>query len=207
MDKEIRLLTTPVELRAENDGAEYIEGYALKFDRWSERMGLFVPFREIINRGALDGADMSNVVALFNHDANMPLARNTVTSDTGKLELFVDNIGLRFRLLPTDTTYARDLIANVRAGVINQCSFAFTVAEDGDEISYNEDLGLYERRINQFERIYDVSVVTSPAYPDTEAVVGQRSLEKLKELEEARRRPNIDEEREKLLLELDLLAI
>jgi HK97 family phage prohead protease len=207
-DREVRLLTTSVELRAAGDGgAEYIEGYALKFERWSEVLGFFVPFREIISPSALDGADMSNVVALFNHDPNMPLARNTVASGPGQLELSVDNIGLRFKLLPTDTSYAKDLLTNVRAGVVNQCSFAFSVAEDGDEVSFNEDLGIYERRINQFERIYDISVVTTPAYPDTEAVVGQRSMEKIMELQEARKRPRPDHEREKLRLEIDLLEL
>ncbi|WP_067924935.1 HK97 family phage prohead protease [Alicyclobacillus shizuokensis] len=206
-DREVRILHAPVELRAAGDGGEFIEGYALKFERWSEVFGWLVPFREIISPTALDEADMSNVVALFNHDANMPLARNTVSSGPGQLQLSVDNIGLRFKLLPTDTTYAKDLMTNVRSGVVNQCSFAFSIADDGDEVSYNEDLGIYERRINRFERIYDISVVTSPAYPDTEAVVGQRSREKLQELELARRRPKVDEEREKLRLELDLLEI
>ncbi|WP_193432330.1 HK97 family phage prohead protease, partial [Caenibacillus caldisaponilyticus] len=77
-DREIRMLTTKVELRSSEDGSDYIEGYALKFERWSDVLGFFVPFREIISQSALDGADMSNVVALFNHDQNMPLARNTV---------------------------------------------------------------------------------------------------------------------------------
>jgi HK97 family phage prohead protease len=209
-DREVRMLTTPVELRAATDGgAPYIEGYALKFERWSDVLGWIMPFQEIISRSALDGADMSNVVALFNHDPNMPLARNTVTGDVGRLQLEVDGIGLRFKFTPTDTTYARDLMENVRAGVVNQCSFAFSVAEDdsAEEWTYDQERNIYLRRINKFARIYDISVVTSPAYPDTEAVVGQRSLERINELEAQRKRPNDDAEKEKLLLELDLLAL
>ncbi|GMA48657.1 prohead protease [Alicyclobacillus contaminans] len=199
MDKEIRILTTPVELRAASDGGqEYIDGYALKFERWSDPIGFWFPFQEIISRSALDGADMSNVVALFNHDPSMPLARNTVAGDVGSLTLEVDAIGLRFQFIPTNTSYAQDLMENVRAGVVNQCSFAFTVAEDGDEWSYDEDSGLYQRRINQFAAIYDVSLVTTPAYPDTEAVVGQRSKERLKKLVEQRKRPLIDREKERI---------
>jgi HK97 family phage prohead protease len=212
MDKEIRLLTTPVEIRAASDGesgAEYVEGYALKFERWSDVMGFWFPFQEIISRGALDEADLSNVVALINHDPSYPLARSTVNQDVGRLELTVDNIGLRFRFQPTDTSYAKDLMANVRAGVVNQCSFAFSLSEDdsADEWSYDEEAGIYRRRINKFARIYDVSVVTTPAYPDTEAVVGQRSREKVEKLQELRLKPKVDHEKEKLLLELDLLEL
>lgn len=209
-DREVRMLTTPVELRATSDGGTaFIEGYALKFERWSEVLGWLLPFQEIISRGALDGADMSNVVALFNHNVNMPLARNTVEGEVGRLWLDVDAVGLHFRFTPTDTSYARDLLENVRAGVVNQCSFAFSVAEDdgAEEWTYDTERDIYLRRINRFARIYDISVVTSPAYPDTEAVVGQRSLERIRELEAARSRPKIAREREKLLLELDLLTL
>ena len=49
-DKEVRHLTTPIELRSEGEGqSEYIEGYALKFEKWSERLGWF---KEIISRTA-----------------------------------------------------------------------------------------------------------------------------------------------------------
>jgi HK97 family phage prohead protease len=212
MDKEIRLLTTPVEIRAASDGEsgpEYVEGYALKFERWSDVMGFWFPFQEIISRNALDEADMNNVVALINHDPSYPLARTTVNQDVGRLELTVDNIGLRFKFQPTDTTYAKDLMENVRAGVVNQCSFAFSLAEDdtADEWTYDEEAGIYRRRINKFARIYDISIVTTPAYPDTEAVIGQRSKEKVEKLQELRKKPKADQEKEKLLLELDLLAL
>lgn len=65
---------------------------------------------------------MSNVVALINHDPNYPLARNTVREGPGHLELTVDDTGLRFSLIPTDTAYAKDLMTNMAAGVVNQCS-------------------------------------------------------------------------------------
>lgn len=211
-DKEIRFLQTKVELMAAEDGqgGDFIEGYALKFERWSDVLGFFFPFREIISQNSLDNCDMSNVVALFNHDQSYPLARNTVQGDIGSLALTIDNIGLKFRFRPTGTSYAQDLIENVRAGVINQCSFAFSIDpndDSADEWTYNETDGIYERRINRIAKLYDVSIVTTPAYPDTEAVVGQRSREKIKKLEKLRLKPKVDEEKEKLMLELDLLSI
>ncbi|MBW8603380.1 HK97 family phage prohead protease [Bacillus velezensis] len=202
-DKEVRHLTTPIELRSEGEGqSEYIEGYALKFEKWSERLGWF---KEIISRTALDSADMSNVIALFNHQQDFPLARNTVSGDTGRLELETDGIGLKFRFKPSDTSYARDLIKNVRSGVINQCSFAFSLDygdAEADEWRINEDEDIYERRINKINRIFDISLVTTPAYSDTEAVVGARSLEKVEQLKERRNSSN-----EALKMELELLGL
>ncbi|AIC95447.1 HK97 family phage prohead protease [Shouchella lehensis] len=208
MDKnqELRHLTTKIEVRSlegdENNG-DVVEGYALKFEKWSERLYYF---KEIISRNALEGADMSNVVACFNHKQDYPLARSTVEGDTGKLELSVDNIGLRFKFKPTATSYAKDLVENIRSGVVNQCSFVFTMDhsdESADEWRYNEEDDIYERRINKFASIRDISIVTTPAYSDTEAVVGARSKEKVDQLWEARNKPKQDIE--KMKLELDLL--
>lgn len=196
MNKEQRFLQTKVELRANNDGGtEYIEAYALKFNRESEVLGWFMPFVETIDPRALDNSDMSNVVALFNHDQNMVLGRNTATGERGKVELEVDGIGLKWKCTPTDTSYARDLMENVKNGVINQCSFAFSIPdEDGaDEWNFNEERGVYERIVRNIDKIYDVSVVTTPAYSDTEAVVASRSAEKVKEMEQKRNKEQTEE--------------
>ncbi|TFW48037.1 HK97 family phage prohead protease [Bacillus sp. 005/A4HT-01/001] len=205
MPKEIRQLTTEIEVRSLDDESksEYVEGYALKFEKWSERLGWF---KEIISRGALDEADMSNVIALFNHKIDYPLARNTVSTGAGSLQLTVDTIGLKFRFEPTDTTYGQDLMKNLRAGVINQCSFSFSLDHSGDEEpdewTRNEEEKLYERRINRINRIFDISLVTTPAYSDTEAVVGERSLEKVEVLKRQKNTSN-----KRIELELDLLDL
>lgn len=186
--KEIRTLTAKIELRSVGDGdnqREVIEGYALKFNKWSDTLGCWLPFREKIMPGALDGCDMSNVVATFNHDQNMPLARNTISSGIGSLELSIDGIGLHFRCIPTNTSYANDLKENIRSNVVNQCSFAFNIDyedDTADDIQFNEQDDIYERTINKIQTLSDVSVVTTPAYPDTEAVVGQRCKDKIEEL-------------------------
>ncbi|APA01911.1 MULTISPECIES: HK97 family phage prohead protease [Bacillus amyloliquefaciens group] len=207
MSKEVRHLTTKIEMRAADDEGkekrDYIEGYALKFEKWSERLGGW--FKEIISRNALDSTDFSNVVALFNHRQDYPLARNTVSGETGRLELEIDAIGLKFRFIPTETTYAKDLMKNIRSGVINQCSFVFSLdysQGDPDEWRHNDEEDIYERRINNIERIFDISLVTTPAYSDTEAVIGERSLEKVEQLKEMRTAPI-----EKLKMELELLDL
>ncbi|MBP1040372.1 HK97 family phage prohead protease [Vagococcus sp. BWB3-3] len=203
--KELRQVTTTISLveRRGEDGAmeEVIEGYALKFERWSEVLGGW--FRERLARECLREADMTNVVALFNHDESQILGRSGIN-----VELEVDGIGLKFVVKPTETSYSRDLMENIRQGIVNQCSFAFTVereqgAEDWQE---NEEMKIYERTINKISRIFDVSVVTTPAYPDTEAVVGVRSKELVDDLENQKRSLNWEKEIELLSLEAESYA-
>lgn len=175
-EKEIRQLTTEIELRSEGEEkSEYIEGYALKFNRWSQLLGGW--FKETIDPRALDEADMTSVTALFNHSDDMILGRSGVN-----LELEVDGIGLKFRVKPTNTSYANDLMENIRSGIVNQCSFAMS-GIDG-EWKETEDPDVYERHISKIGKLWDVSVVTNPAYLDTEAVVGARSKEMVEKLEE-----------------------
>lgn len=194
--KEIRQVTTQIELRSDGESNEIIEGYALKFDKWSDDLGWF---REKLASESLEKTDMSNVTALFNHNESQILGRSGIN-----LELDVDNIGLRFKVKPTDTSYSRDLMENIRQGVINQCSFAFTVSREQDSEEWRENLesGIYERIIKNIDKLYDVSVVTTPAYPDTEAVVGARSKELVDKLELRKQNKEI----ELLMLEAEAYA-
>lgn len=178
-EKELRLLTTEYEIRESTDEPDAIVGYALKFNRWSDVLGGM--FKEIIAPDALRGADMSDVVALFNHDDNKILGRN------GKnLTLEVDDIGLKFRITPTNTSYTRDLIENLRAGIIDKCSFAMSdVESEWEDVGDDKPL---ERTITSIGKLWDVSVVTTPAYSDTEAVVGARSKEKAEALLDRQKR-------------------
>lgn len=178
-EMETRQRTAKLELRTLENEQEVIEGYALKFDKWSDTLGWFYPFREKLEPGCLDTANLNDVVALFNHDQSQILGRTGAN-----LDLEIDNIGLKFRINPTNTTLSNDLLENIRSGVINQCSFAFTIPdeEEAEEWRENEETGVYERFIKKIDRLYDISVVTTPAYPDTEAVVGSRSKSLVEEL-------------------------
>ncbi|MFT9003791.1 MAG: HK97 family phage prohead protease [Liquorilactobacillus hordei] len=203
VDLEKRQVSTKISLRTTDDQAgspQLIEGYALKFNRQSDILGggWGPTFRETIDPHALDNTDMSNVVATFNHDQNQVLGRTGIN-----LQLSVDNIGLKFQVQPPDTQLARDLMTNIDAGIINQCSFAFTIPDDAtaqDWEESNEDDVDYIRNINQIDHLYDVSVVTTPAYPDTEAVIGQRSKNMVEDL--VKKKCTWRQEREKILLEL-----
>ena len=159
-----------LEIRSDGDKKDYIQGYALIFDSMSEDMG----FREIIRSGALDNTDMSDVIFCLNHDVSMVLARNNKSDGVGALKLTVDSKGLFFEAQPTNTTYARDLVENMRNGILTKCSFRFTLDyEDQSSQSWDWDRdgkrGYDLRTINKIKKIRDVSIVTFPAYESSVA--------------------------------------
>ena len=183
MQAEKRAFDSTIEVRAEGDNTPTISGYASVFNRQSENLG---GFREIIAPGAFDSVLGDDVRALFNHDPNYLLARST----SGTLRLSVDEQGLRYEFEPPNTTAGRDLVESMKRGDITQSSFAFTVAKD----SWEERDGSVVRTINKVERLFDVSPVTYPAYPD--ATVGMRSMQQWMESrndEQAAEAPVVDE--------------
>jgi len=164
--------TIGVEIRtASNGGKKTIQGTAAVFNSLSEDLG---GFREQIAPGAFKSALAgSDVRALFNHNPDMVLGRTSA----GTLRLSETNAGLKFEVDVPDTSYARDLLVSMGRGDISQCSFGFTVSAGGD--SWKKDsTGAYIRTINKVERLYDVSPVTYPAYPETGCAL--RSLENAK---------------------------
>lgn len=161
-NQEKRFLDSNFEVRNENDNT-VIEGYAARFDDETVIGGQFA---ERVARGAFEGADMSNTVALFNHDWNMPLAR------VGKgLELSVDEVGLRYRFELGEQSYAKDLAENIRMGNVSTSSFGFTVSDD----EWERRDGMNLRTINSVGTLFDVSPTTQGAYPTTEVAI--RSME------------------------------
>jgi HK97 family phage prohead protease len=165
-----------VESRSEDDGTEreYIVGYAAKFGVLSLDLGDFV---ERIDPGAFGivaerrgRRKPLETRALWNHDANYPLARYP-----GTLSLKVDEVGLRYEFPVPDTSYGRDIAANIRAGIVRGSSFSFTVPSGGDEWSVED--GRSVRLIRSIDSLLDVSPTTFPAYPDTDVKVAQRSYD------------------------------
>lgn len=158
-----------VELRAKMEAgkAPVIEGYAAVFDSLSEDLG---GFREKIRPGAFKGAiaDGCDVRALWNHDNNFVLGRTTART----LSLSEDDRGLLATIHPPDTQWARDLMVSIGRGDVSQMSFGFQVEKDEWD---DKDKNSVVRTIHSFRRLFDVSPVTSPAYPDT--TVALRSLE------------------------------
>ena len=154
-------MPAPIEYRsfdmAPSEGEpSIVEGYATTFDRSYE---LWPGMNECIRSTALDGADMTDVIFLLNHEG-MPLARQrngtlTIERDAHGLKAVADLSGCRD---------GRDVLEAVRSGLIDRMSWAFTVAEDGWEY----DKATKTAYINKIDRVYDVSAVSRPANEGTE---------------------------------------
>jgi HK97 family phage prohead protease len=165
-----------VESRSAEDGSEreYIVGYAAKFGVNSLDLGDFI---ERIHPDAFGivserrGRKKSlETRALWNHDANYPLARYP-----GTLSMSVDEVGLRYEFPVPDTTYGRDIASNIRAGIVKGSSFSFTVPSGGDTWAIED--GRSVRTIQRIDSLLDVGPVTFPAYPDADVTVAQRSFD------------------------------
>ena len=162
-----------LEIRDADDGNVTVEGYAAVFD---EETVIGGQWREQIARGAFrDAIGRDDVVFLINH-AGLPLARTR----SGTLELSEDDHGLRIRaqLDPTDPD-VRSIIPKMKRGDLDKMSFAFIPTRQ----SWDDEEKMPRRTITEAE-LYDVSVVTTPAYEGTE--IGIRSA--LESLERHRKR-------------------
>lgn len=145
-----------------------VEGYALKFDTYSEDLGGFI---ETISRTALDTTDFSDVRCFVDHDTSKILGRTIAET----LQLEVDGIGLKFKCFFPETTLGRDTFESVKRGDLSQMSFAFEIAKDGDRISYRN--GIYIRELLNIKRITEISIVSMPAYTDTDISIAKRKIE------------------------------
>ena len=160
-------ITMTAEVRAMDttDGSLRIGGYAATFNKEADGLN----FREQIAPGAFTRALQSGdpVFLLVNHDMEgIPLA----STQSGTLQLRQDKTGLYIEAeLDPANPKAQELSSALKRGDMNKMSFAFTVQPDGQT---RED-GL--RTINEIDRLFEVSVVTLPAYSSTS--VGMRSAE------------------------------
>ena len=178
MTHEIRVLANmQVEERA--DQAPKMVGYAAVFGQETDIGGYF---REVVQRGAFaDAIARDDIHALYNHDYAFVIGRRKA----GTLTLAEDSHGLKVEITPPDTQTARDLVANIRAGNIDQMSFAFTM--EGGKQTWDETGPTPLRSIDKVGELYEVSVVPRGAYPTTE--IGMRSLD---EFRKAQRRHNFN---------------
>ena len=164
-----RIWTVPDEcqIRANYDEPKIpkIVGYAAVFDTTVE---IWAGYSERIAPGAFTKTIQDDDVrALINHDPNYVLGRNK----SGTLKLSEDNVGLRYEITPPDTQVARDLMTLLKRKDISQSSFGFNIIGEKRDTSTK---GKLVRTITE-AKLFDVSPVTYPAYPTTQAEVRMTS--------------------------------
>ena len=195
VDKEIRVLTTTIEVRTDEEGeTKGLTGYAAKFNEESKPLRDWWgdEFVEVIAPGAFKSSLENNTIkALYNHNPDYVLG----STKAGTLRLEEDEIGLRFDLDLPNTQIANDLYEGVKRGDIDGVSFGFRVKEDKWTEVKMDDGWKTIRTLREIDLI-EISPTAFPAYEQTE--VDCRSLVKMKE---QRDREEID----KLLLEIDLI--
>lgn len=186
---ELELRSYNFEVRAEtNDsGEKIITGRPIVYGSRTN-LGWF---DEIIEPGALNGADLTDVRFLVNHNTKMiPLARSRRNNGNSTMKLTADDLGLYMDFVKLDVennTTSRALYSGVERRDIDGMSFMFAV--DGEEW---EDLDSDHptRHITQISSVVEISAVTFPAYEATEIYArSKEALENAKrELENARER-------------------
>ena len=167
-----------------DDEKMHIEGKAVAFNSPETYSGE----TEVIDPHALDDADLTDVVLRYNHnDTNYTLARTRNHS----LVLDVREDGLYFQadLIPTTTN--KDAYLMVKEGLLDKCSFSFTIVED------KYDTKQHLRTITKIGRLYDVALVDFPFYNDT--MVEARSLDTRDDFVVRAR----EEQKKALLLEIE----
>lgn len=143
-------------------------GMAAVFNSYSEDLGYF---REKISPGAFrDCLARDDVRALFNHDVNKLLGRNT----SGTLRMVETNDGLSVEIDLPEATAGRDVAEYLGRRDVTGMSFSFDMDEGIEEWDYSGSVIL--RTLVKVGRLYDVGPVTFPAYTNTSAAM--RSLER-----------------------------
>ena len=154
--------------RAE-DGNLYIEGY---FAVFGSEYRMWENAIETIDEAAFIETVDGDVRALVNHDSTLVLGRTTA----GTLTLRVDRTGLWGSILINQSDQdAMNLYERVKRGDVSQCSFGFDILDQSTEVMEN---GTTVWRLKKVE-LYEVSVVTFPAYEDTSVIARKKDYEEL----------------------------
>ena len=125
-----------------------------------------IDYKEIVDSRAFDGCDLSDCILNYDHQGKVMARTRNKT-----LELNVGTNGLNIRAQLNGSADGRTLYEEIKNGLIDRMSFAFTVSDE----DYNQDT--HTRTIKSIKKLYDVSAVGYPAYSTTS--INVRSLIKL----------------------------
>ena len=176
MNKELEQRSYNFEIRAEQneEGIGIVRGRPIVYDSRTD-LGYF---DEVIERGALNGADLRDVRFLVNHDlSKIPLARSRNNNTNSTMQLMPDDQGLAIRV---------NLYSAIERGDITGMSFMFSIdSEEWEGLETEHPL----RRVKRISNVVEVSAVTFPAYESTSiSVRNKEALDNAKlALESAKR--------------------
>lgn len=183
----------------DDNGIKKIEGHPVVFEQTTDIGGYFY---EVIDRGAFDECDLTDVLLFVNHNQNkIPLARSRRNNGNSTMHLQIDNIGL-FMSADIDidnNAEARALYSAIKRGDLDGMSFAFRIKE---QEWLNLDTKMPTRRIKKFAKLYEVSAVNKPAYESTDINARDKdALENAKRELDSARSQELDNSADNLELE------
>lgn len=198
MEREYRMMAQPFAAPAEYaddavysnrfNSEKFVEGYATTFEDpyvlWEDPFDGW-KYVEVMHEGCMEGADMSDVIFLYDHEGRV-YARNR--NETLYLEPQMHGLYIAADL--SRTTLAGEMYEDIKAGMVDRMSWAFTVAEeDVEDDLENRTTTFHIRRI---KKVFDVSAVSRPADPNTEisarrVIDGAIEERKLREAQQAKR--------------------
>ena len=165
-----------------------IEGKAVAFESPTVLYEIDgIKFYEVIDRKALDNANMNDVVLVINHEGKAAAKTKNRT-----LELNKTDEGLFIRADLSKNVTGRELHEDIANGFYDKMSFCFMVRKD------TYDKQTRTRRILEIDTLYDVSVVDRPAYEQTSVSArsffeaeAERERMELRELELRKKKLNL----------------
>ena len=163
MNKETRAFTFEVRAEQNEEHGTYITGTPIVFNRATD-MGWY---EETINKDALKNTDLKDVAFLVGHNTGMiPLARSRNNNDNSTMQMTVTDDGMDIRVdLDTENNAdARALYSAVKRGDMTGMSFMFVVDKDSWA---DADSDYPKREILSIRKVFEVSAVAFPAYPQT----------------------------------------
>jgi HK97 family phage prohead protease len=187
--RSLALLQPATTQRIESD--YYVEGYATTFEPYELYEYDGVKYYEQIDRRALVGADVSDVIMQYDHQGKV-LARQSNKT----LILEADNNGLLICADLSKSEAAREMYNEINTGLVTRMSWAFVVLED----SYDRETRT--RKILKIKKVYDVSAVSIPANNDTQ--ISARSY--FDGVIEAEKRESLERKRKQLKLKIMMEA-
>ena len=211
MNKETRAFTFEVRAEQNEEHGTFITGTPIVFNRATD-MGWY---EETINKDALKECDLKDVAFLVGHNTGMiPLARSRNNNEHSTMQMTVNDDGMDIRVdLDTENNAeAKALYSAVKRGDMTGMSFMFVVDKDSWA---DADSDYPKREILSIRKVFEVSAVAFPAYPqttiqaaseDTTLDSARASLESARQqLAEERARQAEDERRRAALMRLNKL--
>ena len=175
-------------------GTRSITGHPAVFNSPADIGGCF---EEVIEPGAFDDCDMTDVLLFTNHrDMKIPLARSRRNNGSSTMTLTVDDIGLKMDadLDVENNQEARALFSAIERGDVEGMSFCFRVNEQTWD---NLDTDYPTRNITKIAKVYEVSAVNEPAYADTDISARDKAaLESARKAVETARSASLESEKE-----------